>query len=78
MIRSTIARVDLAALRHNFAAIQQYLQSQPGTKPPGIIAVVKANAYGHGAERVDDSPAVSEAHADHLPAAVDYILAQEP
>ena len=52
MIRSTIARVDLAALRHNFAAIQQYLQRTPGTKPPGIIAVVKANAYGHGAERV--------------------------
>jgi len=52
VIRSTIARVDLAALRHNFAAIQQYLQGEPGTKSPGIIAVVKANAYGHGAERV--------------------------
>jgi alanine racemase len=52
MIRSTIARVDLAALRHNFAAIQQYLASEPGRTPPGIIAVVKANAYGHGAERV--------------------------
>src|SRR6187549_1066224 len=60
MIRSTIARVDLNALRHNFAAIQQYLASEPtprpgsgqGRTPPGIIAVVKANAYGHGAERV--------------------------
>src|SRR6188508_3463170 len=52
MIRNTIARVDLAALRHNFAAIQQYLASEPGRTPPGIIAVVKANAYGHGAERV--------------------------
>jgi alanine racemase len=60
MVRSTIARVDLGALRHNFAAIQQYLASQPaprpgsgqGRTPPGIIAVVKANAYGHGAERV--------------------------
>jgi alanine racemase len=60
MIRSTIARVDLNALRHNFAAIQQYLASEPvpgpGSEhrrtPPGIIAVVKANAYGHGSERV--------------------------
>ena len=52
MIRSTIARVDLDALRHNFAAIQQYLAVEPGRTPPGIIAVVKANAYGHGAERV--------------------------
>jgi alanine racemase len=52
VIRSTIARVDLNALRHNFAAIQQYLASEPGRTPPDIIAVVKANAYGHGAERV--------------------------
>ena len=52
MIRNTIARVDLDALRHNFAAIQQYLASEPGRTPPGIIAVVKANAYGHGADRV--------------------------
>jgi alanine racemase len=52
MIRSTIARVDLSALRHNFAAILQYLAGEPGLKRPGIIAVIKANAYGHGAERV--------------------------
>jgi alanine racemase len=52
MIRSTIARVDLNALRHNLAAIQQYLAAETGRTPPGIIAVVKANAYGHGAERV--------------------------
>src|SRR5687768_7515707 len=52
MIRNTIARVDLHALRHNFAAIQQYLAAEPGRTPPAIIAVVKANAYGHGAARV--------------------------
>ena len=52
MIRNTIARVDLNALRHNFAAIQQCLASEPGRTPPGIMAVVKANAYGHGADRV--------------------------
>src|SRR5688572_2519790 len=52
MIRSTIARVDLSALRHNFAAIRQHLASEAGRTAPAIIAVVKANAYGHGSERV--------------------------
>ena len=62
MIRSTVARVDLAALQSNFRAIQQFLETQapvgrtqqgsPRNPPPAIIAVVKANAYGHGAERV--------------------------
>jgi len=52
MVRSTVAHVDLAALQHNFAAIQAFLQQEPGRTPPGVIAVVKANAYGHGSERV--------------------------
>ena len=60
MIRNTIARVDLNALRHNFAAIQHYLAAQPDPRTasrqaqtaPAIIAVVKANAYGHGARNV--------------------------
>ena len=72
MVRNTIARVDLSALRHNFTLIRQYLvsehASQPagarGQKPPGIIAVVKANAYGHGSERV--ALALEEAGATML------------
>src|SRR5687768_6391696 len=64
MIRSTIARVDLSALRHNFAAIRQHLASEPSRTPPGIIAVVKANAYGHGAQRV--ASALEQAGADVL------------
>jgi len=79
VIRSTVARVDLAALQSNFRAIRQFLAqadregpprtlapsvapSHPRTvaprtpavapRPPAVIAVVKANAYGHGAERV--------------------------
>ena len=46
MIRSTVAHVDLAALQANFRAIQKFVG---GTR---IIAVVKANAYGHGSPRV--------------------------
>jgi alanine racemase len=57
VIRSTIARVDLTALQCNFRAIQTFLSAQPRTLapsqlPPSVIAVVKANAYGHGSERV--------------------------
>ena len=58
MIRSTVARVDLAALKHNFAAIRSFVSrsAEPSaaadTNPPAIIGVVKANAYGHGAPRV--------------------------
>jgi alanine racemase len=51
VIRSTVAHVDLAALQANFRAIQEFLSGGP-EGPPGIIAVVKANAYGHGAQRV--------------------------
>ena len=53
MIRSTVAHVDLKALQSNFLAIREFLATGSATqKPPGIIAVVKANAYGHGADRV--------------------------
>ena len=52
MIRSTVAHVDLAALQHNFTAIQSFLRQDAGRTPPDVIAVVKANAYGHGSERV--------------------------
>ncbi len=38
--------VSRSALRHNFAAVQGLLAE---SKPPQIIAVVKANAFGHGA-----------------------------
>lgn len=67
MVRSTVAHVDLAALQANFRAIQAFL-AQGGPEgpaaPPRIIAVVKANAYGHGAERV--ALALEEAGADLL------------
>ena len=61
MIRCTTARVDLTALEANFKAIGAYLANESGLNrgagrgpalAPGIIAVVKANAYGHGARRV--------------------------
>jgi alanine racemase len=61
VVRCTTARVDLAALESNFNAISSYLHRETGFNreagrgpalAPAIIAVVKANAYGHGARRV--------------------------
>ena len=55
MVRSTTADIDLEAIGHNFRAIADFLAHEPlesGARPPGIIAVVKANAYGHGAAPV--------------------------
>jgi alanine racemase len=64
MVRSTVARINIEALTSNFIAIRQYLRTDPQRTPPGIIAVVKANAYGHGAERV--ALALEKAGADVL------------
>src|SRR5258708_5989113 len=60
MIRPTVARVDLGAIESNFSAISAFLSRPtpdlrpptPDPPPPKVIAVVKANAYGHGASEV--------------------------
>jgi alanine racemase len=52
MIRPTVARVDLGALKSNFRSIVDYLAHERPEHAPRPIAVVKANAYGHGAGEV--------------------------
>ena len=54
MVRSTLAHVNLAAIQANYHAITGFLaaQSRSAASTPGVIAVVKANAYGHGAVAV--------------------------
>jgi alanine racemase len=47
--RSTVAHVNLAALQANYRAIVTHLADDKKRQPPQVIAVVKANAYGHGA-----------------------------
>jgi len=44
--RPTIAEIDLGALRANYRALSAY------TNGAAIMAVVKADAYGHGAVEV--------------------------
>ena len=50
MIRQTVARVNLEAIAANVATLRVLLDEGDGTT--GIIGVVKANAYGHGAVAV--------------------------
>lgn len=47
MIRPTVAAVRLDALEHNARAVRHMLAASRSTA--GLMAVVKANAYGHGA-----------------------------
>lgn len=54
--RPTRAEIDLAALRHNFHEIQRTVGA--GCE---VLAVVKANAYGHGVSHV--APALAAAGA---------------
>jgi alanine racemase len=66
VIRPTLARVDLDAIRSNLHSIQAFLSA--GAVTPRVIAVVKANAYGHGAGQVaralEDAGAAMLACAD--------------
>jgi alanine racemase len=55
MIRPTVAKVSLPDVQSNLHAIRGLLDRQAtlaGVAAPGIIAVVKANAYGHGAAAI--------------------------
>lgn len=73
MIRCTAAHVDLEATRANYRSIADYLSREAALNrsaargpaaPPQIIAVIKANAYGHGAVRI--ARALEEAGATWL------------
>lgn len=55
MARATTAAIDIDALRHNLAFIRQ---SAPASK---VMAVVKADGYGHGLERVAQALAGADA-----------------
>jgi alanine racemase len=44
--RPTRAEIDLGALKHNFEVVKKHLP-----KGVGVLAMVKADAYGHGAVR---------------------------
>jgi len=62
-MRPTLAEIDLAAIRHNVRQIRATLS--PSTY---MVAIVKANAYGHGATQV--SAAALAAGANFLGVAI--------
>ncbi len=51
MIRPTLARVDLSAVKSNLRTITEFVRAGVADAPR-VMAVVKANAYGHGADQV--------------------------
>jgi len=55
MSRPTYMMIDLNALRHNLKRVRDYAPKQ------SIIAMVKANAYGHGIVRVAKALATADA-----------------
>ena len=61
MVRPTVARVDLSAIKSNYRAIVESLEADR-VPAPRVIAVIKANAYGHGAAQV--ARALEDAGAD--------------
>ena len=63
MIRPNYAEIDLLNLTHNITSIKRSLI--PGTK---FLAVIKANAYGHGIVQI--SNAALRCGADYLGVAI--------
>ena len=59
ILRDVHAEIDLDAIRHNLTAIRRHIS--PASK---LCAVVKANAYGHGA--VEVAKVAADCHADFL------------
>ncbi len=59
--RPTVAEIDLGAITHNFGVVRDHLGDE-GAAPPRIYAVVKADAYGHGAVPV--AKALAQAGVD--------------
>lgn len=64
MIRPTTAHIDLDALKANYRSIVEFVAREQPSRVPGVIAVVKANAYGHGAGQV--ARALEDAGAELL------------
>ena len=46
-IRDTVIKIDLSAISHNIKTIHKLIGADVA-----ILAVIKANAYGHGAVQV--------------------------
>jgi alanine racemase len=57
--RDAWVEIDLSAIEHNVSVIRSWLAVNP--KPARLMAVVKSDAYGHGAPQVADMLSISGA-----------------
>ena len=54
-IHKVRVEIDLSALRANYRAVKENTERLSPKQKPKIISVVKADAYGHGADRVTEA-----------------------
>ena len=54
-IHKVRVEIDLEALRANYRAVKERAEKLSKGKAPKVISVVKADAYGHGADRVTEA-----------------------
>ena len=54
-IHKVRVEIDLSALRANYRAVKESTERLSPKQKPKIISVVKADAYGHGADRVTEA-----------------------
>ena len=68
VVRPTFAQIDLDTLKQNYRALHEFVAHDVEGTPPQLIAVVKANAYGHGlvpvAQALEEAGATTVACAD--------------
>ena len=54
-VRLTWAEIDLDAIAHNTRQLKQHIEEKATNMAPELMAVVKANGYGHGAVPVAET-----------------------
>lgn len=52
ILRPTVAEIDLQKLKRNMEKIRRQVARADGEKRVKLLSLVKANAYGHGAEKI--------------------------
>lgn len=60
--RPVWAEVSLERLRHNFDLLRRQAAGHVPARPPDLLAVVKADAYGHGVQSCGPALAAAGAH----------------
>jgi len=69
MARNTVARIDLSALRHNLGVVRALAPDSQ------VVSVIKADAYGHGIQRVVRALSATDVFAVATPGEAEAVRA---